>query len=254
MELGAADLSCLGTPANDPATTVAVTLNAELKDFQSGNPVTPGTVVAFKGNDASMIFDTKTVDGNGNVTFTVPVGVQRFGYKMTGDFMPTFLLNQTVKPDVAVQPTCGSPPCKAKIQSVSNSTAAVLPALIGDTRTPGTGVIAGALRDCMGHEVSNYIATVSSAKGTATPLMGASAYYFSASVGLPVHHSQQESASGDGLFMAIQLPATATAYVQMWGYKTDSDMAADQLSLIAELQVPVLADTVITGSYEPLRQ
>jgi len=31
-------------------------------------------------------------------------------------------------------------------------------------------------------------------------------------------------------------------------------MAADKLTLISELEVPVLADTVITGSFEPLRQ
>jgi hypothetical protein len=31
-------------------------------------------------------------------------------------------------------------------------------------------------------------------------------------------------------------------------------MASDKLTLISELQVPVVADTVITGSFEPLRQ
>jgi hypothetical protein len=71
---------------------------------------------------------------------------------------------------------------------------------------------------------------------------------------LPVHHSQQEAASGDGLFMVIQLPVAQSAFVQMWGYATDADMGADKLTLISELQVPVLADTVITGSFEPLRQ
>ena len=55
--------------------------------------------------------------------------------------------------------------------------------------------------------------------------------------------------------MVIQLPATQSAYVQMWGYKTDADaMAGGEMTLLAELPVPVLADTVITGSYEPLRQ
>ena len=39
----------------------------------------------------------------------------------------------------------------------------------------------------------------------------------------------------------------------MWGYPTDADLAADKLTLITELAVPVLADTVITGSFEPLR-
>ena len=94
---------------------------------------------------------------------------------------------------------------------------------------------------------------MSSTPNTVTHLDGVDTYYFSSSVGLPVRHSQQASASKDGLFMAIELNPTATAYVQVWGYKTDADLAADNFELIAQLQTSVLADTVITGSYEPLR-
>jgi hypothetical protein len=51
----------------------------------------------------------------------------------------------------------------------------------------------------------------------------------------------------------IELPVAPTAYVQVWGFPTDADLASGELKLIAELQAPVIADTVITGSYEPLR-
>jgi hypothetical protein len=264
MELGPADLSCLNTPSADQATTVEVSLRVNVADFQSGNPVTKATITAFKDVMTDQPFDTQMDDTDAHATITIPVGTKRFGYKMTTEdgstvpAMPTFLLNQTVAPDEAMQPadsSCGTPPCYAKIQSVSVSTATTLPALIGETRNPSTGVIAGALRDCQQHEISNFVATVSTTQGTATPVEGAEAYYFSAGVELPVRHNSQEAASGDGLFMVIQLPATPTAYVQMWGYKTDDDAAAGgDMTLVAELQVPVLADTVITGSYEPLRQ
>lgn len=248
-EIGPADLSCLGTPNSDVATAVSITYNTAVKDFQSGNNVPNAMVIAFDGVNFAAPFDTKTADANGNISFTIPPGHKRIGFKMTADsVMPTFLLNQYFDPNMATQTS------PAKIQSVSNATAATLPALIGETRMAATGVLAGALRDCAKHEVSNFVATVSSTPGMATPLPGAEAYYFSQSVDLPVHHSQQEASSADGLFMAIQLPATPTAYVQMWGYKSDGDLAADHLTLVAELQVPVLADTVITGSYEPLRQ
>jgi hypothetical protein len=56
--------------------------------------------------------------------------------------------------------------------------------------------------------------------------------------------------------MIIQVPTTSpTGYVQMWGFPTEDDLAQGMagLKLVAELQVPVFADTVITGSYEPLR-
>jgi len=82
---------------------------------------------------------------------------------------------------------------------------------------------------------------------------GVDTYYFSSSVGLPVRHTQQASSSKDGLFMAIEMEPTPTAYIQVWGFPTDADLAAGELKLIAQLQTKVLADIVITGSYEPLR-
>lgn len=259
-EIGPADLSCLGTPSDDMATSVSIALNTVIKDFQSGNAVPGATVTAFKDVMTDAPFDTQTASDQALATLTVPTGVKRFGFKMTttdGSTMPTFLLNQYIDPATPVQPPgSDTDPTKAmKIQSVSATTAQTLPALIGETRTAGTGVIAGALRDCNHHEMSNFVATVSSTPMTATPIDGAEAYYFSAGVDLPVRHTSQDASSADGLFMVIQLPAAPTAYVQMWGYKTDADaMAGGDMVLLAQLQVPVLADTVITGSYEPLRQ
>ncbi|MGE5181269.1 MAG: hypothetical protein ACM31C_04370 [Acidobacteriota bacterium] len=258
VDLGPADLTCLGTASADQPTSTAVTLATIVKDFQNHTPVPTATVKVFPTVDYMNVFDTQTSDSNGNVTVHIPSGTKRFGFEMTttdGSVMPTFLLFQYVDPSMATQTL-------DKIQTVSTSTATLLPALIGETRMPGTGVLAGALRDCAGHEISNFIATVSSTPGTATPITGSEAYYFQAGVDLPVHHcmagmcnqNELDSSSGDGLFMVVQLPVAPTAYVQMWGYKTDADVASGTLTEIAELQVPVLADTVITGSYEPLRQ
>ena len=258
-EDGPANLTCLNTASNDMGTTVSVMLNAKVADFQSGNAVPSATVAMFANQDYMTAFDTQMSDSMAFLAFTVPVGTKRFGYYMTSaNALPTLLLNQILVPAVAVQPegTCTPAPCREKIQSVSKATAATLPALIGQTRTLGTGVVAGALRDCDGKEVSGFIATMSSTPATASTIMGSEAYYFSSSVGLPVHHNQQQFADKDGLFMIIQIPsANPTGYVQMWGFPTDADLAMGKagLKLIAELQVPVLADTVITGSYEPKR-
>ncbi|HEY5950835.1 MAG TPA: hypothetical protein VIV40_35325 [Kofleriaceae bacterium] len=261
QEQGDADLSCLNTPSADMATTVAVTLNVVVKDFQSGNAVPSSMIEVFPEQKYTMPFGAAaTADSMAFATVTIPTGVKRFGYRMTStSSLPTFLLNQVVKPDVAVQPdgTCDPAPCREKIQSVSNATAATLPALIGQTRTLGTGVVAGALRDCQRREISGFIATMSSTPAVANTVMGADAYYFDSAVGLPVHHNRQAYGSGDGLFMIIEVPSTnPTGYVQMWGFPTEADknMGKAGLKLIAELQVPILADTVITGSYEPLRQ
>ncbi len=271
-DLGPADLSCLNTPSADQATTVAVSLATVVKDFQlhtlNGAAFDAVTVTVFKGVDITSTVDTQMTTATGcpnnqpcgNVTVTIPAGTKRFGFKVVdpaspGAFLPTFLLNQIVDPAMATQTL-------DKVQTVSNSTATLLPALIGEQRILGTGVLAGALRDCQHHEISNFVATVSSTSGTATPITGEEAYYFEAGVDLPVHHcvpgmackqDQLEMSSGDGLFMAIQLPPSPTAYVQMWGYPTDAEVGGE-MTLISELAVPVIADNVVTGSYVPLRQ
>jgi hypothetical protein len=251
MEVGPADLSCLGTPSADVASTVQVMLTTKVTDFQSGNAVPGAMVEVFRDTKYMQVVAMATADTNAMVTLDLPAGIKRFGYRMTSSSsLPTFLLNQTLpSPSMATQTV-------DKIQSVSNATAATLPALIGQTRTPGTGVVAGALRDCQKREISGFIATISSTPAMANTIPGADSYYFDSAVGLPVHHNRQPYASADGLFMIIEIPSTnPTAYVQMWGFPTDADLAMGKagLKLIAELEVPVLADTVITGSYEPLR-
>ncbi len=248
VEDGPADLSCLGTPSSDVATTVAVALTTKVDDFQSGNAVPNQSVTVFPNQDTTAPFGPAVVsDTNAMLTVNIPVGTKRFGFKMTGSTsLDTLLLNQTVEPGAAAQ-TLGH------IQSVSTATAQTLPALIGVSRTPGTGILAGAVRDCAKKEMSNFVATVSSTDATVTHLEGVDTYYFSASVGLPVRHSQQDFSSKNGLFMSIEMAPTPTAYVQVWGYKTQADLDADHLTLIAQLKTAVIADVVITGSYDPLR-
>jgi hypothetical protein len=251
VEVGDADLSCLGTAPSDMATTTTVTLSTKVTDFQEDTPVADTMVIAFQGNNYMSPFDTKTADADANISFTVPTGTTRFGFRMESEnAFPTFLLNQKLEsPSNATQ-------TKDEIQSVSKTTAATLAAFIGTPRTPGTGVIAGALRDCQKREISGFVATLSSTSMTATPVAGAEAYYFKAETKLPQQHKQVPWASGDGIFMIIEVPTTSPmAYVQMWGFPTAADMdkGMSGLKLVAELEVPILADNVITGSYEPLR-
>ncbi len=253
VELGPANLACLNTPNNDIANTVPVTIDTKVEDFQSGSLVPNTTVTVFANQAANTPFPGGpyvSASSGATVSVVIPAGTKRFGYKMTNpNALDTLLLNQTLN-QANVDMT---PQVVGRIQSVSTATGATLPALIGVSRTPGTGVLAGAVRDCNGDEMSNFIATVSSTPNTVTHLDGVDTYYFSSSVGLPVRHSQQAHGSKDGLFMAIEMNATAMAYVQVWGYPTQADLDGDQLKLIAQLQTQVIADTVITGSYDPLR-
>jgi hypothetical protein len=258
VELGPANLTCLNTPNSDTPLEQAVTVTGEIKDFQSKNPNPGVTVTAFADQNADQPFGPATTsDEQALFSLQIPVATKRFGYKMvdTTDSLNTLLLNQYILPaDRAATHMVSD------VQIVSTATATTLPALIGTSRTPGTGILAGAVRDCDHNEISNFIATVSSTPATATSgldavthLDGVDTYYFSAAVGLPVRHSQQDFSNKDGLFMSIEMQPNPTAYVQVWGYLTEADVTADKLSLVAQLKTSVIADTVITGSYEPLR-
>jgi hypothetical protein len=247
-DVGPADLSCLGQPSADQVTTTAVALSTTVRDFQTPTMLRAGAVVTvFHDTDLDRPFDTKTADGTGKVTVQLPAGTKRFGFKMTHQVaLDTLLLNQTVQPGNPTQTITA-------IESISQSTAAALSAFIGKQRTPGTGVLAGAMYDCLDRPISNFIATVSSTPGKATHLTGASAFYFDPMANLPLRHELRPASSENGLFMVIEMAPTATAYVQVWGYPTEAELAADKLTLIAEFAAPVIAETVITGSYEPLR-
>jgi hypothetical protein len=255
VEIGPANLACLNTPDDVVANTNAVVIDTKVEDFQSGNLVPNTTVTVFKDQNVGSPEGAPVISASSGATLslTIPAGTKRFGYKMTNsNALDTLLLNQTLETSGAMGVNT-TPQTVSSIQSVSTATGATLPALIGVSRTPGTGVLAGAVRDCNGDEISNFVATVSSTKGAVDHLAGVDTYYFSSSVGLPVRHSQQAFASKDGLFMAIEMNPTTTAYVQVWGYPTQADVDSDNFKLIAELQTSVIADTVITGSYEPLR-
>ncbi|HUH04457.1 MAG TPA: carboxypeptidase-like regulatory domain-containing protein [Kofleriaceae bacterium] len=256
QEQGNANFGCLNTATDDTATTLEVTLTGTVEDFQTGNAVPGATVTIFDDVEVSNPFATVTSDENGDYTATIPAGTTRFGFKMVAEGqMETLLLNQYLDPNTAAQ--------SLTIGSVSELTANALPAFIGVTRTAGRGVLAGAMRDCDNNEVGGAIATVSSVSGSPEHLDATecteekpctSSYYFSAgSTSLPVRHSQQAHTNFDGLFMTIELPPNPTSYLQVWGFTGDQDPASDDLTLLAEIASPVLADVMVTFSLEPLR-
>jgi hypothetical protein len=242
------DTSCLGTPTDDVVRTEpgGITLNTVVTDFQTGDRVPMAAVTAFAGEDQAMVLGTATSDANGDLSITIMnhATEPRIGFKMEAtDFFPTFLLQQYLNPTGTPQTSPSS------ISAVSFGTGAALPALVGITRTDGTGVLAGAIRDCMGNEIAGFNATVSSTAGTKTPLAGARTFYFGDN-GLPARNTVQQVGNKNGLFVVLELPVAGTAYVQMWGYLNAADLAAGTETLLSELAVPVIADNIITGSYE----
>lgn len=250
VEVGPANWSCLGTPSDDEASSVAITVEGTVRDFQEeADTITGADIEVFDGNDISGTpIATTTSTTGGAFTVELAAGIERVTFKTEAeDYMPTYLMNQYYEPDVATQ--------MEDLEPISVSLANALTAFINKQRTLGLGVLAGAIRDCDGNEVKGAIATASTTSGVANHVDGAETYYFSAgSTSLPVRLTQQATTNDDGLFMIIELPPTdSDIYLQVWGFLPDQDPSSDELTLIAEIAAPVVGDTIISASMEALR-
>ncbi len=233
------DLSCLKQARVDPATTAPTNETITVTDFQSGNTAPGASVAAFRGMATGSPFTMATADGSGVAMLTVPSATTRIGYRVNAtNARPTLVLDRLPATTVA-------------LKSLSNATAQTLPALIGVSATPTSAIEIGTITDCQGHTLSGTIATVGSVSGFATHLTGADTYYFSDSVGLPVRHSQAMSTTKNGLFMVIELPATASAFIQVWGFTSAANQSQHMLTELAELAVPVPQASAIITLHDP---
>jgi len=263
-EQGPANFNCLGTASDDVISTEEIVLTGKTRDFQTDDIVDGVDLAVFAlGADlGGAPSATTTSNQDGDYTLNIPADLaSRWAFRSTDPedfrFLDTYLINTYFDPAAA-----GHPNHTEDLNSVSFLTANALPAFIGVMRTEGLGVLAGAFRDCDDNEVDGIIATVNAESclgggcdvENLMHLDGAQTYYFSAgSTSLPVRLSQASSTNHDGLFVVIELPPNANSYLQAWGYATQADADSQTLTLIGEVPSPVLADSIITGSMEPVR-
>src|SRR5262249_22617462 len=156
----------LGTKSTDAPLGQDMVLSGQVVDFQDMKMgVAMAEVQAFADIDYQHPLPTVTADNKGQFQITIPKGQVRVGFKVhAASYFDTFLLNQ-YGPPASTTGTLG-------IGDISMSLASALGAFTNFERTPGTGVLAGAMRDCQHREVSNAIATVSSVSMQATHLTG----------------------------------------------------------------------------------
>ncbi|MBT8494112.1 MAG: carboxypeptidase-like regulatory domain-containing protein [Deltaproteobacteria bacterium] len=248
---GAADWSCLNTASSDVITTDTVTINGVINDFQTDKALPEAEVHIFTDvkNIGGTGVDNTVTDEDGNYTLSIAAGASRAAYRVTArGQMDTYSLNQVIRVEAGEQ--------SEDISSVSLLTANALPAFIGVTRTPGLGVLAGTIRDCNNHEVAGAIVTVSDVSGSPEHLEGALSYYFSAEPNnsLPVRHNLAANTNVDGRFSVLELQPGQSAYLQLWGFLEGQDPESDDLTLLAEIQSPILPDSVVISDMEPIRQ
>lgn len=242
-------------------TTAALSISGRVDDFQTDAPVANATVDVFSGlNYLGAPVATGMTNALGMYTVTVPAGTMGpLSWRVRAtETLDTYLVNDTV--DLTRAAVTGS-----NRNSVTETTAGLLTALLGQSRRDGTGIVAGEALDCQRRDLIGAIATVSStssrgsnARPTFVP--DAQVYYFSATSGLPTSRNaatMTNVTSLNGLYLSIQIPpsSTATYYAQVWGFRTQAAVAmgAAGLSLLSEVPVKVLPDVLVTVNQQPLR-
>lgn len=238
------DLTCLRVARADTATTQNVNLAVTVQDLQNGGTVSTPSIAGFDALEYAAPFSMVTGNSSGVGTLALPQGTGRFGISANaGGYRQTFTLDLIQTPSGVNQ--------ARTVRAMSTSTASTYPALVGQTQAAGEAMILGRLFDCQQHPIANFIATLSTAQGFVNHVPGVSTYYTSASTGLPASQASRRDSDPDGRFVIFHAPATAVAYVQMWGYPTSLDLANLNLRLLAELPITITAEGVFITEHDP---
>lgn len=255
-----ADFSCVGTstdcdlPLYDgilcpPA--AGFNVSGIVEDFQSKEVITTAigptavaTVTVYK-TTADVLSDTPLAGPvqtgtDGKYTVTIPESVTRVIFKtVMDDAKDTYEFGQMVKPDQFDNDR----------YSVSNATGDFINAWVGVAFDTSKGAVAGALRDCQGHEVANAIGKALDASG-ADVVPESQIFYFSDAAGLPVKRSKRTYSDYDGRMLFLNVPPTTGGVtIQAW---VNQDAVGEAEFLVSENLVPVMANAIVITDLDPL--
>jgi hypothetical protein len=242
---GAPDFAC---SAPIPVGLPSAVATGTVQDLQTGNGIAGALVSIYASADLSpgpIVSSASDISGAFSILYPSGTPDRPAWLVSATDALDTVFLDGSID---------GSP---VTLPSVSTLTANALPAFVGISRTPGTGLAVGRAADCaepLQHAIATF-STTSSAGSTCPMFLPESrVYYFSGgSPSLPVSRATRIETSSDGQFVILETPPTDAAFVQIWGFLDPSDVALGYpaLHLIAEIPVDIVGDTVLVGTLTP---
>jgi hypothetical protein len=199
----------------DPSCQVEITLEGEVADFQTEDPVADATVQVWGGDDitgGSPLVTQADADGRFTATAT---SCTPFAYGVTTpaeweETVDTYEVHQVYgfEDDGSVSAT---------FNSVSQATSQLIPALINVIWDETTAIIAGTAYDCDEEPIQYAQIYLHDAAGNPPPT--GDVFYFSATGGtnLPTDKASQPHTNTNGLWVAMNVPA-GTWTAEMWGW------------------------------------
>lgn len=200
----------------DPTCQVDVTLSSQVLDFQEDEPVADATVQLWANDDVtSSDFVATTADGDGSFSIDGAQTCSPFAYGTSTPPEWEATVNTLQVHQVYGYTSEGS--VDVEFFSVSETTARIIPGLIGVEWDRTTGIIAGTAYDCNEDPIEN--AEIFIHDGNNVPPATGDVFYFSTgSAGdLPTDLENQPDSNTNGLWVAINVPE-GTWTVEMWGW------------------------------------
>ncbi|HUQ08290.1 MAG TPA: hypothetical protein VM261_37615 [Kofleriaceae bacterium] len=254
VDQGLADWSCMGTPTSDQASTGAIQLSGRVLDYPTTNGVGGAAILAYAPSTSAQVGSGMTAtNGASRGSFTMTLGMlpstsRRYTFAITGQNFPgTYLLEQYIAPGATAT---------RDLQAVSAPTLNSLAQYVGLVRNPANAIALGDITDCQGRAVSNAVVIASRTRSQTDIIGGARTFYFSGnSSNVPVTNQQSPFSNLDGKFMILDVPPITAGYaVQVLGFRTQAELDAQTLRLVAQVWSPANGGTVSIAPYQPRRQ
>lgn len=252
----AAAFGCRGT-RTAPASTGAGTAMFSLEVFSMAGVFAPSTRVwFFADNEVRATCDTGvcqefTTDANGRAS--APLEVRSGGWyayrvfaRMGTSGGSTFLDSIQSNELADGAPLVGN--------AVAESTANLIPVILGYERAPGLTTLAGRVLDCNGTDVRGAVLRAFSGSTEITEAASTNVYdshyiFFRETTGSTQPHQDTAFTSTDGLYAVINVPVGETVRIEAWGRV---EAGAEPVRLGCETTT-VLPDGVTILNIEPER-
>lgn len=250
---GPANYACHGSGVT-PTPGDAVSFTLRIEDFQEGNPLEGVCLKFYADNDVpvsdSCDGDAVMSDEDGEVTVMGMEGGW-YAYRVFPKEGPTAGL--TVSGSVQFNEVTPGEGGSQAANAVSQATLDLIPTVLGFPRSPGTAIVAGAVRDCDDENVFGTQIRLYRADGSEI-LEGRMASdphirYFD---GDDFPSAMQQWTNGDGLYASANIPVPsegAGVLIEVWGRRSGD---AEPVLLGCE-EGRVYADTVTIVNVTPLR-
>lgn len=246
-----------GTPANfacngmfvdsNQGPAMDTVVNGKIQDFQDSYPVANAVVSIYLTTDQVLakmpVAHSMPSAMDGTYSITVPKGTP---YRVIRGVEGGYAINNGTMSSTVASYEFGINWDDIKPVSVKEATRQAIPGLVSVEVLPGTGIVAGAVHDCMDKETKGALVKVTSSTYDSAAMN--LVFYFISQSGSTLPTRTQKWTREGAAFAALNVgPAPGAATVEAQGI-----IGSGGMQKIASASIPIIADSVTIVHLTPL--